>query len=164
MSIAQTTKVSSVYTNLGSRNCKELTPDTDNGELYRGQCPGVGGYKLIFLEGEHSQTLDVLAPTGEVHELDLAQRLSAAPAFLGGTVEWRALRGQKGPRPIALIVRLNVLENPENPEARTSYLIVAKIGPKTSCVTDIVNPGARQNVKARELADIAENKVCVARN
>jgi hypothetical protein len=63
--------------------------------------------------------------------------------------------------PVALIVRVNAYENPENPGKTTSYMAVAKITPQRTCVTDKIAPSARANEEARRAADTAASKPCL---
>ncbi len=74
---------------------------------------------------------------------------------LGKKAEWR----MKGKKPVALIVRLNVSDRGDE-KPPTSYLIVSKISPTETCVTDIVKPGKSQNAQARRLADKASTRPC----
>lgn len=160
--LAQAKKIESIYTDLTATTCKKLKADSDNGVLYSGECRGVGGYKLILLEGEHRQLLNLVTPKGMEIELNLAQDISAAPSSLGNKVEWRVQREGKKLKPFALIVRLNIFDNPDNSEKAKSYLVVAKIAGETACVTDVVEPAVpNQNAKARELADASVEKSCL---
>jgi hypothetical protein len=156
---AQTEKIESVYTDFGDKNCKKLKTDTEGGILYRGECRGVGGYKLIFYESEHHQTLDLIAPNGKEFDLDLV--ISAAPSYLGQKAEWRVRKQGKKMIPIALIVRMNVLDDPDDREKAKSFLLVIKITKDAACVTDKIEPSVEnQNLKARELADVSAEKPC----
>ena len=60
---------------------------------------------------------------------------------------------------LPIFARFNV-SDPENSEKTTSYLMVAKVGKKESCVVDIIEPGPKQNERAREAADSAASKPC----
>lgn len=158
---AQTRKVESIYTNFGDENCRELKNGSENGILYTGECRGVGGYKLIFYESEHHQSLDLAAPDGKNFDLNLI--ISVAPSYLGKTAEWRVRKEGKKVIPIALIVRVNVRDNPDNFEKVKSYLVVTKITKEAACVVEKVPPiGKAQNEKARLIADASADKPCLA--
>ena len=148
-------QVSSVYTDLDDRKCKTLESAGDNGVNYKGECKGVGGYKLHVIEGDLRQTIDVIAPDGETHELLLWQHFGGFSA-VGPRAEWRV----KSKKPFALIFRFNVNENPEDSSKYTSYLLVAKITDMLACVTDIIKPSQTQNAEARRAADRAANTPC----
>ena len=57
--------------------------------------------------------------------------------------------------PVALILRYNASEDPEQPNKLTSYLAVVKITPTEICVTDKISPGPKANDDARRAADNA---------
>lgn len=144
----------SIYTSTSERACKEKKSQPDEGSDYIGICPGVGGYKLELIEGDLRQTLIVITPAKRRHPLDFTHFYAAFSA-IGEKVEWRLKRGV----PVALIARYNVAD-PEDSEKRTSYLMVVKITKSSSCVTDVVPPGAKQNEMARKLADASSVKAC----
>jgi hypothetical protein len=145
-----------VYTSTTEKACKTLELNEDEGGLYKGECPGVGGYKLHLLEGDIRQTLDVITPKKKTFELDF-WNFYGGFSYIGKTVEWRIKRGE----PVALIARFYVSNGEERPKD-ISYLMVSKISESISCVTDIVIPQANQNVIARNLADEAYSKPCRA--
>ena len=160
---AQTEKVESIYTDFGDKNCKQLKTDAEDGILYRGECRGVGGYKFIFYESEHHQSLDLVAPDGKKFDLNL--QISVAPSYLGKKAEWRVRKQGKKIIPTALIVRMNVLDDPDDREKAKSFLLVIKITKDAACLTDKIEPSVEnQNLKARELADVAAEKPCFENN
>ena len=138
---------SSVYTSTRAESCRTIESNPDEGGSYEGECRGVAGYKLRVMEGDLRQALDVITPGKKRFEL-IKWGLFGGFSLIGAKVEWRIKRGV----PVALIARYSVA-NAEDSSKSTSYLIVSKIGSKASCVTDIVDPMAKQNEKARELAD-----------
>ena len=142
----------SVYTSLKTENCKSIKQsDPDS---YVGQCIGVGGYKLQLLEGDIRQTINVITPARKKFELNFWHYYGGF-STVGAKAEWR----MKGAVPVALIVRFNVADI-EDSTKNTSYLMISKIAKASSCVTDIVQPGANQNETARTLADAASTKPC----
>jgi len=149
-------KFTSIYTSTNTKACRTLESHTDEAGWYRGRCKGVGGYALDLTEGDLRQSLDVITPTKKKLELNFT---TFYPSFsaVGERVEWRMNREV----PVALIARYNVAD-PEDSKKNTSYLFVAKIGKKESCVVDIIAPGPKQNEKARESADAAASKPCKA--
>lgn len=160
---AQTKKAESVYTNLNDKFCKTLEQSDEGAGWYRGECPGVGGYKLQVTEGDIRQSIDVVMPGKKRFELDLPLNVSPAFSSVGEKAEWRVTRKGKSIAPYALIVRYNASENSEKPEQNTSYLVVVKITKNLACVTDVVTPSAKANEQARELADGSPNKPCISR-
>ena len=158
---AASQKIESVYTGLTTEKCKTIEQTDDEGGSYRGECAGVGGYKLEVLEGDLRQSINVVAPNRKKFELNLWTTVSGAFSSLGEKAEWRATRNGKKITPTALIVRYNASENPEKAEQTTSYLVIVKITKNSACVTDVVKPTVEnQNEKARQLADGSANKPC----
>lgn len=144
----------SVYTNLDTKGCKTIEQSDEGAGWYRGECPGVGGYKLEVTEGDIRQSINVIAPGGKTFELNFSQ-VSSAFSTVGAKAEWR----MKGKVPVALIVRFNA-SDPEDSAKSTSYLVVSKISKTESCITDVVNPSKTQNADAQKLADEAAAKPC----
>lgn len=152
----------SVYTYLNPDRCKTVESNPDEGGSYRGECTGVGGYKLEVLEGDLRQTVNVIFPSGEKSELDFWTIVSGAFSAVGERAEWRVAGKGKNLKPVALIVRFNASEDLEKPEKTTSYLVVSKITKETACITDIVKPTKGQNLMAQKLADASANKPCIS--
>lgn len=154
----------SVYTELNDKACKELAPGADeDGIIYKGDCPGTAGFKVVNISTDHTQGLIITDPAGKSHKIDLRGPLgTAADVFLGDKIEWRTKATEQGTMPYAIIVRVNVQKEPGNYDKQDSNLAVAKITKDTICVTDIVPPSQKdQNVKARELSDTAANRQCM---
>lgn len=146
----------SVYTSLSVKACTQLRSNPDEGGDYEGECPGVGGYKLRLIEGNLRQTINIIDPMGKIHELNF-WNLTGAFSSVGDTAEWRML----GKKPIALIVRLNVSEYQDDGSSKNKgYLVVAKITPEATCVTDFLAPTRSHNYEARKAADKAVARPC----
>jgi hypothetical protein len=157
---AQKPKIESLYTNLNTKECKTIEQSDEGTGWYRGECKGIGGYKLQVTEGDIRQSIDVIAPNKKKSELDLIGNVSTAFSSVGEKAEWRVTRKGKTITPTALIVRYNASENPDESSKLTSYLVVAKITKNKICVTDVVKPGANANEEARKLADASSAKPC----
>jgi hypothetical protein len=144
----------SVYTSTNTKVCRTIESTSKNAGYYRGLCPGVGGYKLELIEGDIRQTLNVITPAKKKQELKFWEFYGSFSS-IGDKVEWRTNRGV----PVALIARYYVAD-PEGVKKDTAFLIISKIGPRVSCVTDVVEPKPKQNEQARILADAASTKPC----
>lgn len=151
-------KTTSIYTSTRAESCRTIESNPDEGGSYEGECRGVAGYKLRLMEGDLRQALDVITPGKKRFEL-IKWGMFGGFSVIGDKAEWR----MKGGVPVALIARYSVA-NTEDSTKSKSYLIVSKIGAKSSCVTDIVDPMAKQNEKARELADTAASRPCMESN
>ena len=144
----------SVYTSTSTKACRTISSNPNEAGSYEGECPGVGGYKLRLIEGDIRQTINVIAPNKKKFELEFWSFYSGFSA-VGEKAEWRT----KGGVPVAMIIRYNVA-NADDSTKNTSYLVVSKISKTSSCITDVVLPGPKQNDEARKLADVATTKPC----
>lgn len=149
-------QITSVYTPLDDKKCKTLTLTDDEGGSYKGECKGVGGYRLHVIEGDLRQTVTIIDPNGKEHPLEF-WNLTGAFSAVGQNAEWRLM----GKRPIALIVRLNVSENVEDASKTKGYLVVAKITSDSTCVTHFLAPTRSHNLEARKAADKSATAPCL---
>ncbi len=163
VAFAQAQKVESIYTSLDPKKCKTLELVTTEAGHYRGLCSGVGGYKLESLEDDIRQSINVITPNRKKFELDYWTNVSGAFSYVGAKAEWRIKRLGKKIIPIALIVRFDASENPDDALKTNSYLVVSKITAKEICITDVVDPKAGANEEARSLAEAKVQKPCRVR-
>lgn len=154
---ATSEKVEPIYTDITDKGCK--TTDKNEQEEWMTQiCNGVGGYKLEVFEGDLRSSINVVAPNGKKSELEF-QQVSGAFSTLGDKAEWHVEKKDGKDVPTALIVRFNA-SKAEDETKSDSYLIVSKISPEKSCITDVVKPSANANEEARKLAESAATKPC----
>ena len=156
LSVTAAGQMRSVYTNLGEKACRTIKLTSDEGGSYLGECRGIGGYKLQLLEGDLRQSINVVDPNGRKTELNL-WNVSGGFSHVGPTAEWR----MDGKRPVALIVRFNASENPEEPSRTTSYLVVIKITRGSICITDALRPTRSHNFEARRAAEASAARPCL---
>lgn len=152
-------KIETIYTDLAWRKCVTVELDETGSGYYRGQCPGVGGYKLELIEADIRQTIDVISPNGKKSELNFRKNVSYSFSETGEKAEWRVVREGRNVRPMALIVRHNAAEDVLSSK-ETSRLIVVSIRGDSACITDVVEPVKNANVIARKLADKSGKKPC----
>lgn len=124
-------------------------------------CRGVGGYNLQLEYDDARESITVFSPDREKHPLELWRVISGGFSSLGQKAEWRVTKRDGKRVPIALIVRFNASENPEDSTKVTSYLVVAKITPQKICVTDKIAPSSTANDEARRAADASADKPCL---
>ena len=156
-------KSHSVYTPLDEKHCRQTDMSTLETGDYEARCRGVAGYTLIVAEGDLRQNITVVTPGGAEHSLQLYELISSGFSTVGPKAEWRmTLKGKKFV-PVALIVRFNASDDPNNPDKHTSYLAVSKIAADEICVTDKILPGPKANEEARRAADVAVSKPCLKR-
>lgn len=154
LSTAAIAQNSSVYTSTTTKACRTISSNPNEAGSYEGECPGVGGYKVRLIEGDIRQTLNIVTPAKKKFELNFWSFYGGFSS-VGAKIEWRTKNGV----PVALIARFVVADS-EDPKKNMSYLMVSKISKTSSCVTDVVLPGPKQNETARELADAASGKPC----
>lgn len=152
---------SSRYSSLLEKDCvADQVPKEDEGQGGSSVCPGVDGYRLRVVDGDVRMSIEVLTPTGKVLPLDFWSTVASGFSSVGDSAEWRYLAlGARVPQ--ALIVRLNVSENPERPGITASYLVVSKLGADSACVIAKIAPGKTQNEAARKAADAAAASPCL---
>lgn len=151
----------SVYTSLEAKQCRTIKIETTGAGDYEGRCRGVAGYSLTLLEGDLRQNIIVNTPKRTKHSLDLWDVISGGFSSVGPKAEWRMATNNGKQSPVALIIRYNASENPDNPDQRISYLAVAKITPAEICITDKISPSANANTEARSAADSAATRPCL---
>ena len=152
--------IESVYTDLNGSKCRTTSTDAESASSEQ-RCPGIGGYGLEVLDGDSRMSINVIAPGGKSHPLNLWTVVSSAFSSVGDKAEWRVKRVGKKVVPIALIVRFKASENADNSNAETSYLTVAKITARQICVTDKIAPSPTANEEARRAADTAALRRCL---
>jgi hypothetical protein len=148
--------VTSVYSSL--YKCKLVTTGHD---YSTSACIGVAGYNLRLEYDDARESITVISPNGRKHPLNLWQVMSSGFSSVGQKAEWRVTKRNGKSVPIALIVRFNASENPEDSTKVTSYLAVAKITPQKICVTDKIPPSSTANEDARRAADSSASKPCL---
>lgn len=158
--VAQKQKITSVYTTLEDKKCKTLESSVEESGSYRGLCPGTAGYQLELMEGDLRQSINVVAPNKKKFELNLWTNVSSAFSYVGDKVEWRVTAKNGKLTPVAVIIRFNASENPDNPSQVISYLVVSKITAKEVCITHIIKPKLNANAEAQALADDSAKKPC----
>lgn len=147
----------SQYTRLDK--CRQLEFNADEGGWSVQRCPGLAGFRLRVTEGDLRQNVVVELPGGGERSLALAETTgSGGFSSLGAIVEWRGpIRPGSGAgrafRPDALILRYAVVENQEQPDKPTSYLLAVSLAGRRPCVTAKIAPGPSQNERARQAAD-----------
>jgi hypothetical protein len=138
------------YTDL--RECRVMESQEDEGGYSRSSCAGLGGYKLEVIDADARENIIVITPKGQKHSLQLPGRLGGGFSSLGDTIEWRGRIEGESLRPTAMIARYKVVEDPNQPERPTSYLLAISLS-GTPCLTAEVAPGPNQNERARAAAD-----------
>jgi hypothetical protein len=145
----------SAFTDLTVEKCRIVEENKEEGPYWLRRCPGHAGWQLEWSDSDLRQGIDLISPAGRKTELRLSD-LVAKGAFnsLGQKIEWR---GDNPGAPEALIVRMNVANGADPRLADISRLAVVRLT-ETPCLVAVVEPGARQNERAREFADGASGE------
>lgn len=152
--------ITSVYTSLSG--CKMVKTGKGQGEEWSVMaCRGIAGYSLQLEYGDARESITVFSPDRKKHQLDLWSIISSGFSSVGQKAEWRVTTRNGKQVPVALILRFNASENPEDSTKVTSYLVVAKITPQKICAVEKIAPGATQNEEARRAADKSADKPCL---
>ncbi|MDM5179270.1 hypothetical protein PO883_18930 [Massilia sp. DJPM01] len=148
------TNLSSVYTDIAGKACKKSVDDKTSG-AYTLTCPGVGDYRLRILDDDGRNSIDVVSPDARIVALNYWDVVTQGFSTLGNKAEWRVARIGEKTFPVALIVRLTLMDqsDPERPKRRP-VLVVAQIGKHTACVVKVVDAtSGAANAAARAAAD-----------
>ncbi|MDT4897467.1 MAG: hypothetical protein QOH25_2544 [Acidobacteriota bacterium] len=156
MNVLAAAPISSVYTSLSG--CKLVKTGHDWSVQ---ACRGVGGYNIQLEYDDARESITIYSPDRQKHPLELWRVVSSGFSSVGQKAEWRVTSKNGKVVPVALIVRFNASENPEDSTKVTSYLVVAKITPQKICVTDKIAPSATANEEARRAADASADKPCL---
>jgi len=149
----------SVYTDISTRKCHPLPGNGEPNEEDGLRCRGVAGYELLAISGDLRASVTLVGPDGNEHPLEFWNVITGRFSTLGRRAEWRAAKDGK---PFALMVRGFASEDPEDAGKKTSYLAVARISPESICVTDRIAGGPGDNQRARDAADSAATRPCLA--
>jgi len=136
------------YTSL---DCPLIRSNPDEGGFFEYECPGEGGYKLKLVEADLRQNIIVVAPDGASRSLELSALAGGRFNELGETVEWRGKVEGGTFSPDAMILRQEVVEDPDG-QKEVSYLVPVRLTGRP-CAVGRIAPGAGQNDQARAAAD-----------
>jgi hypothetical protein len=146
--------IQSMYTDIAGASCRKAVDEKITGAS-TSTCPGIGGFRLQVLTDDERNSINVIAPDGKVFALAYWDVVTHGFSTLERRAEWRVRAEQGKPVPIAIIIRVNSVDQsePDQPK-RVPLLAVAKIGGDMACVIEKIdsrNPNA--NKIARMSAD-----------
>lgn len=150
----------SAYTSIDEKDCKTLKGD-DKGSTQ--SCAGFAHIKVEVTENDLRQSVTFIREVDGAYPQDFSQTVSPAMSTLDSKIEWR-YKKDEAETPLAAITRLNVSENPEEPQKNTSYLVVSKISDHGICVVGKITPQKEQNEKARIMAEKSSEMNCLNSN
>lgn len=144
----------SIYTDVSGKACTKHIDDESTGAYTLG-CTGIQGFRLHVLEDDERSSVTVITPDKRVLPLNYWDVATRGFSTLAPKVEWRIAKVGGQAIPVAIIVRVNTLDqsDPGHPK-RVPLLVVAKISRDTTCVTRVVDALApKANQEARRLSD-----------
>lgn len=115
------------------------------------RCAGPGGYGLFVDYGDARDDLRLLRAGAKPVELGLIALGGGGFNTLADTIEWRGPGREGAFTPTALIVRNQVVKNPEQPERQSAVLVVIDL--EQGCAVAQVEAQSGQNEAARAIAD-----------
>jgi hypothetical protein len=127
-----------VETPLRGSACKREIDHADPNETPFEVCPGPSGYALVVRRVEAGRaSVDVLDPDRRRFPLELEATVTRHMLSLDGPAHWRVLSFDGRSRPIALILRVNVHEDPDPARFTRALLALAKISDGAACVVKV---------------------------
>lgn len=155
--------IESVSSSLAPVSCtKETDPSDPDGTNYLA-CPGTAGYRLIVRRVDAGRrSIDVVDVSGKATPLNYQEFVTRYMCTLGEKAEWRVTKDSNGKDvPIALIVPVLAHEDNETPEKVTrTYLAVAKITSRETCVTATIPAASKPEAEVLRVADNARGSAC----
>ncbi|MCG7872264.1 MAG: hypothetical protein N0C81_00825 [Candidatus Thiodiazotropha lotti] len=151
----------SVFTSLS--NCQAFTDRTDPNSTPYKVCPGVAGYQLIVRKvGAGRKSIEIRPDSQQPFPLSYQAVVTKEMFHLGEQAEWRVAELSSGIKPVALIAEVHAHENLDEPDqVTTTFFAVAKISATEICVTDVIEQQKLSRVQLQQLADKAQQRVCI---
>lgn len=154
-------KMVSVYTRLDGRGCSLVSVERTTGASVR-RCRGVGRMKLLVARDDERASITIIDGGNKEHPLDFWDVVTPAMSDLQSQAEWRVIERGKTRIPIALIARLNVLDQSdlERP-SRQTLLVITKIAEGDICVVQVLPASRTTAGQFRREADDSKSKPCL---
>lgn len=140
-------EVTSVYSDLDLKKCRQLTPSDDEGGGGEWSCPGIAGYDVHVWEGDLRSYVGF--GKGAPAQCASAETFGAFNS-LGPRVEWRMTDG----KPFATILRWFTESDASGTSVKQNWLVVTKLDDKDAChIAYVDTKYAEANDVARQQAD-----------
>jgi len=160
---ADDVSVESVFTRIDAASCTETIDESDPNDTPIRLCQGVGSLSLLVRRvGSGRRSVDVRVPAAGDFPLDLTEIISRHMLELDPQVEWRVSRRDGELLPIALVLRVGIHADEDEPETVTeTYAAIARISPEAICLTDRLPESAVNDSSIRAAADTARDRDCL---
>lgn len=155
-------KITSKYSALVGKSCTSHFDDAITGASTT-ECRGIQGFRLLVSEDDERASISIVTPDRRVFPLNYWGVVTGGFSSLAGKAEWRVANVAGKAVPVALIVRVNTVDqsDPEHPK-QVQILTVARITPDAACVTHRLDALPRNaSEEVRKMADAA-NAECLA--
>jgi len=149
-------KITSKNSALAGKSCTTHIDDAATGASTT-ECPGIQGFRLRVSEDDERSSVSIVTPDRRVFPLNYWDVVTRGFSSVAGKAEWRIANVGGKAVPIALIVRVNTVDqsDPEHP-TQVPVLAVARIEPDAACVTHRLDALSRNaSEQARKAADKA---------
>jgi hypothetical protein len=105
----------SIYTDF-AKQCRTLEEPTDHNLTLLRRCPGVAGYKFLLEWDDDALTISMVNPRGKKFDLGLREMFTDVKPYadLRAKAEWRVKREHGTVVPVALIVRVDPMNDMSN--------------------------------------------------
>ncbi len=108
-------------------------------------------------------SVTVVTPDGSNRPLDFWNNVTPHFSKVGNWAEWRIRKQGTRRLPVAIILPLDVKEDPAS-NAVSSYLVIVKVSQTSACVVEEFKQAENSLAKARRAADSASDKTCQTGN
>jgi len=149
-------RTTSKYSALAGKSCTSHIDDAATGASTT-ECPGIQGFRLLVSEDDERSSVSIVTPDRRIFPLNYWDVVTRGFSSVAGKAEWRVANVGGKAIPIALIVRVNTVDqsDPGHPK-QVPVLTVARITPDAACVTHRLDALPRKaSEQARKAADAA---------
>ena len=116
------------------KQCKTVSHDRETGDTVK-RCPGVNGYSLLVHNSDDRASISILTNDGTALPLNFWDTVTPTFSTLGAKVEWQIESTTGANKPVAIIVRVNTVDQADVSKPRpVSFTVVARILPGDACV------------------------------
>lgn len=139
--------------------CVSVANDQETGDTVR-RCPGINGLALLVHNSDDRASLSILTKEKTALPLNFWDTVTPTFSTLGPTVEWQFKTPDGKGKPVAIVVRVDTVDQADVAAPRpVSFIVVARIDEKNTCVIGkIPAQQAHATEAARALAQATGTK------
>lgn len=157
--LSQAASMTTQTTPTSGAGCVNLSDDRETGDSVK-RCPGVSGLALLIHHSDDRASLSILTREKVTLPLNFWDTVTPTFSTLGPKVEWQLETVQGKRRPVAIVVRVDTVDQTGVAAPRPmSFLVVARIRNDEACVIGkIPVKQANSAQAARTLASARDSK------